>query len=189
MKQKSLEIFPTLVMEFDLSMAWWKTKIKDYIENFDGIEHGLLQDNAVSDYGYGNILDNPNYGDVRQDLQKCVDIYCNKMNLKICNITNSWINHMTNGGSVKFHRHEGSVVSGAYYPQVDDNSCDLIFNSPLKPYRMNDLFLAENDLNAYTYRVPSKKNTLYLFPSWLEHGTESNKSNNRFVLSFNTDRK
>ena len=42
-------------------------------------------------------------------------------------IKNSWMNRVGKGGSVRSHRHEGSVVSGAFYPIADEGSCPLIF--------------------------------------------------------------
>ena len=83
---------------------------------------------------------------------------------------------------------EGSVVSGAYYPSAPKEAAHLVFHSPISMYRMNDVFEAENDRNTYFNFFPVQESILYIFPSWLQHETEINTVEDRYVLSFNTGR-
>lgn len=107
------------------------------------------------------------------------DFNLNELNKKILNIlesflehpmaiSNSWINVMGRGAKVHPHIHRNSFYSGAIYPELEDNSTNIIFES-----------------NNKTLEVKIKSNHMYLFPSKLLHYTKENESNNRVVLSFN----
>lgn len=190
MKVEDLQIFPTTIMLFDLSDEL--DDMDDLISNYQGTPHALIDNNGSSNYGTGSnggasdfLIESGN-SKLKRLLQKCVSMYTDQMSLKSCIIVNSWMNHIGQNGSVRQHRHEGSVISGALYPKLDEGSVGLTFHSPIKPYRMNDLFIEENYLNTYYHTVEAKQNHLVLFPSWLEHSTEMNKTENRYVLSFNT---
>ena len=62
----------------------------------------------------------------------------------------------------------------------------LIFKSPLHPYKMYEYTAKETQLNANLMETPCEQGTLVLFPSWLEHYTEENETDNRVTISFNT---
>ena len=96
---------------------------------------------------------------------------------------------MEEGANVEKHRHEGSVVSGAYYPYVEDDSCPLIFESPLRQVRMCDVFDKQNEFSSYYVSMKPKNGLLLIFPSWLEHKTDPNASGKRITVSFNTIRR
>ena len=103
-------------------------------------------------------------------------------------ISTSWFNTMSEGGSVESHRHERSVISGAYYPYADDGSNPLMLESPIQQLRMNDCIIKVTGFNRYTEHVPALPGSLVLFPSWLKHYVEPNNSKKRYVISFNTIR-
>ena len=170
-------------MAFDLTGEVDNQKL---VDSYNGLDHLLLEGGTSNYDGGGWNMDD--YPDLRELLQKCVNIYAEQMNLSDMFISNSWMNSMTPGSRVKPHRHEGSVISGAYYPKVADGSASLIFHSPISMYRMNDVFKGETDINTYFNYFPAQENVLYLFPSWLTHETEVNDTEERYVLSFNTTR-
>jgi len=184
MEHQEYKLFPTLVIAFDLTGLIDNKKL---IDNYDGKDHLLVEGNGSSNYNGGgwNIDD---YDGLRDTLQNCVNIYQDKLNLSDMFISNSWMNKMEPGGKIKPHRHEGSVVSGAYYPKTSPNSASLVFHSPISMYRMNDVFKGETEANSYFNYFPAQENILYLFPSWLQHETEVNNADDRYVLSFNTAR-
>lgn len=183
-------LFPTTIMTFDLSDDIGD--LEDITKDYQGTPHMLVENNGSSNYGVSDAggaaswLIQSGNSQLRRTLQKCVNLYTEKLSLNSLTIVNSWMNHMGKGGNVKQHRHEGSVVSGAFYPKLDEGSVGLTFHSPIKPYRMNDLFVDVNDLNSYEYVCEAKEKHLVLFPSWLEHSTTTNKTDDRFVISFNT---
>lgn len=179
-------LFPTLVLTFDFSQHYQLDKALSIIDTTKLDEHGLLA-NGKSSWGSPPILDDPELFNLRVDIEKCVNQYRAMNGFASLRIANSWFNVMNVGGIVKPHRHEGSVVSGAFYIKADENSSNLVFNSPLKPYRMNDI-VAENptEYSSYSQEIKCSQGTLVLFPSWLEHETNENQSDTRTVISFNT---
>ena len=93
---------------------------------------------------------------------------------------------MTTGKRLNLHRHEGSVLSGAFYLKVDNDSVPLRFKSPLLPYKMNDMYQRMDNQYASTGVMLKPSNgQLVLFPSWLEHETDP-ECGERCVISFNT---
>ena len=92
-------------------------------------------------------------------------------------------------GSVNAHRHERSVISGAYYPKCEDESAPLIFESPLQPYQMNMNNIRQGPYNQYFLDFNPQPGLLVLFPSWLRHSVPPNRSDKRYTISFNTIRR
>ena len=96
------------------------------------------------------------------------------------------VNILQKGQSVNLHRHEVSVVSAAYYIKADKDSAGLNFKSPLDPYRMHEFFVKNTEYNIKNVEVACEQGSLYLFPSWLEHYTNPNQTDDRITISFNT---
>ena len=133
------------------------------------------------------IIDHEDLKDLKADLQQAVDIYCDKVELgNNVKIGMSWFNILQKGQSVNLHRHEVSVVSAAYYIKVDKDSAGLNFKSPLDPYRMHEFFVKNTEYNIKNVEVACEQGSLYLFPSWLEHYTNPNQTDDRITISFNT---
>lgn len=184
MRHQEYNLFPTLVIAYELT---GKIDNKKLIDDYNGQQHMLVDGNGTSNYHRDN-WNIDNYLGLKDTLQECVDIYRDKLNLCDMAITDTWMNKMDPGGKVKPHRHEGSVISGAYYPTAPKGSAHLVFHSPISMYRMNDIFLSETAENTYFSFFPVQESVLYLFPSWLQHETEINTVDDRYVLSLNTAR-
>lgn len=116
-----------------------------------------------------------------QAIQSKLNDYTNALSLEPCMLSNSWFNRMDIDGSVRMHRHTGSVVSGALYVDAPKGSTPLVFSDPLNGCRMMELCR----LNNYHYEVDVYEGLLVLFPSWLMHETFPQKEP-RTVISFNT---
>jgi len=146
----------------------------------------LLEDSHSSFGQDSNILNDPDLASLRSELLKCIKDYTDTTCLQELEITGSWYNEMKIGDKVTLHRHEGSVLSGAFYVKVDENSVPIRFHNPLKPYKMNDLYENFNSQYASTaVQIAPQSGSLLLFPSWLEHQTDS-EMGERCVISFNT---
>lgn len=181
-------LFPTVVMEFDLSEVLTEENVqtlKDLDKKADF--HGLIPEGTSTYATMRSLLEQEETKFLDEILHSCVNEYCNVMNLQPVAIGNCWTNFTTEGAYVKLHRHEGSVISGALYIQSDFESVDLTMHSPLRPYRMYDLFHEENFDNSYYAHFKPKPLTLYIFPSWIDHETQVEYSKaTRQVISFNT---
>jgi hypothetical protein len=114
-------------------------------------------------------------------IQECINEYIRpNEKLEASVISSSWFNILGEGHKVGRHRHveswddrEGSVVSGAYYPYVEDGSAPLIFTFP----------------EGKVVNMHPSNGSLVIFPSWVDHHTTENQSNKRITVSFNTVRK
>jgi uncharacterized protein (TIGR02466 family) len=102
-------------------------------------------------------------------------------------IASSWATVSQPGELLALHDHPNSYLSGSYYVQCGENSGVITFRDPRPINRMFDLRTSEkNRVNAGMISVVPRVGMLLLFPSWLEHLVEPNRSNERRIsLSFN----
>ena len=181
--------FPTLFLGFDLRGKYDPDEIvKDAREEV--LPHGVINspnEDDGSSYGTTGFLDTRL--ELRSLMQECVDAYVHKIQLEDLGIWNSWINVGGPGSKTELHRHEGSVLSGSFYPKIVGNKQDsppLILHSPLKPFHMTSVFKTSNNYNTYYQEVPAWEGLLWIFPSWCEHSTVESKAKERYCISFNT---
>lgn len=179
-------LFPTMIGSFDFSKDPELPVLLDLIKNYPKADHGLLNGGVSSYSTETRILNDPKIAGLKDRIQSSVDEYANYLGIASVKIGVSWFNLLQKGHRVRPHRHEISVVSGAFYVDSDPNSIGLTFNSPLAPLRMYEFVREVNNFNTNTWTVPAQKGMLFLFPSWLEHFTELNETDNRITVSFNT---
>ncbi len=185
------ELFPTVVMRYDLNDFAYYNRMVDVVNKTKTNWHAIMK-NSESTYDESTgirWLDKLGLAEFKQALEACVQDYCLTYGLPELQIRNSWMNRVGKGGAVKAHRHEVSVLSGAFYPIVDKGSTPLIFKSPLHPYKMFEYSAEETKYNANLMEIPCEQGSLILFPSWIEHYTEDNTTENRVTVSFNTSYK
>ena len=178
-----------------------KKMISNFIKVVDLSKHNqvcldVINESELSNYSFikgkssyetnKQFLFNPKLKDLMIDIQLSIIDYVKSHEIHESLMSSSWFNILGKDGLVEKHQHSkswndenGSVISGAYYPYVDDNSCPLIFehdsdiyNGPHQPYES----------------IPTS-GMMILFPSWLQHHTKPNQSEKRITVSFNTIRK
>lgn len=182
-------LFPTCVMEFDLSENIETINVLlDIIKQSRSDNHEFISGGESSYHSGYNILDFKEVKPLKDIIELCINDYCIKTGLDKVSIANSWWNKLGTGGNVDYHRHYCSIISGAFYPLAGPGSGELIFNSPLSHYRMNEAYKTYNHFSAQHIVMPAKQYHMYLFPSWLEHGVKMNNAEDRLVVSFNADR-
>lgn len=187
MNYNSYNLFPTLLMVFDLKDHPSSQRVLDLMNNSSTNWHALVQggESSYNERTRNNFLSNPAINDFAVTLQECVDKFTEEAGISKCIIKNSWFNRMGKGSRVNLHRHEYSAVSGAYYPTWHFDSAPLLFRSPVAPYKMAEISSHPTVYNDLEQEVPGGTGRLVLFPSYLEHYTRENNSDNRLVLSFN----
>jgi len=101
-------------------------------------------------------------------------------------ITQSWINKSGKGESHHEHVHPNSLVSGVWYPVINEQLPPIQFRS--KSQRDVSLSTKKyNNFNSATFLLPMKAGELIIFPSNLTHSVPANQSETeRISLSFNT---
>jgi uncharacterized protein (TIGR02466 family) len=181
-------IFPTLVTMTDLSNSVDLQVVVDKVKNYQGHtdSHKLLYGGISSIGTTGNFLNDPDMVPLQEAIQQALTDYTQTVGLIPVVITNSWFNYGAEW--TKSHRHEGSVISGAFYPDSTEGYANLQFESPIRTGRMNDMFSATTEYSSHTCEIAPQPGMLVLFPSWLVHSTEQNQVDNKIVISFNTSR-
>ena len=106
-------------------------------------------------------------------------------------LNNMWINiNPTNGYNIP-HCHPHAFLSGVYYVKTPENCGRIYFNHPCTflEYDWRDEHWLNDTHDTKPKRFfDTEAGGLYIFPSWLEHGVEPNKSKeDRISISFNLD--
>lgn len=179
----SYYLFPTVVSTFNLF---------DEDIDIDNIIESITQETK----GYNGLISKGerskasnflnNHKSLKNTIQQCVNSYTTELGLIKNKISYSWCNHYTKEGNIKPHRHELSVVSGAYYPFIDGYGGQLLFDNPGNVFKINEVSQEFNEYNRQNFGVDVYPGLLVLFPSWLTHYSENNQAENRFVISFDT---
>jgi uncharacterized protein (TIGR02466 family) len=102
-------------------------------------------------------------------------------------ITGLWINVAAPGGAVRMHDHPNNFLSGVYYVQVQEGADTINFHDPRPQAAVVRPPVTE--LTAYNTDqvvVRVEEGSLLIFPSWLVHSVDPNRSDRvRISASFN----
>lgn len=113
------------------------------------------------------------------------EIWREKGNLRV---TISWVNYNPPNTRHHKHSHPNSIFSGTFYIDTAPNAGAIILTNPNKKQFYSEHI--DKDKSKYTspiFGFRPDKYDLYIFPSWLEHEVEPNKSDTtRISLAFNT---
>jgi len=102
-------------------------------------------------------------------------------------ITGMWAVINKKNSSNAMHIHSNNYISSAYYVKAPKNCGNIVFYDPrfAATYRYPKISRT-NKLNSNIVSFQPKEGMLVLFPSYLQHSVNLNKSNKeRVVISFN----
>ena len=117
---------------------------------------------------------------VKQTLRKDFDIIGDTI------IHNSWFIINKKGDFNRPHKHPPYVFSGVYYVKCDDNSGELVFNTPAEMNNYATHYKEYNKHNSKDFFITPKTGQLLIWPAWIDHYVTPRKSNSeRIVYSFN----
>jgi len=87
------------------------------------------------------------------------------------------------------HIHSNNYISAAYYVKAPDKCGDIVFHDPRSAAVFRHPKISTpNKLNSNVFTIEPKDGCLVLFPSYLHHSVDSNRSDDeRIVISFNID--
>ena len=176
-----IELFPTQIGTYNINLD---KKLVNLVMNDYQISPIGILNGSKSSYGITNtkFLNDKRLKNLLDEIYSKLNDYTNQLSLVPLDISGSWFNEMDDGGNVKLHRHEGSVISGALYFNLSNNPSPIKFKNPLIPYKMMELYTGNSN---YHQTIDVFEGLLILFPSWLEHKTLP-QSGKRCVISFNT---
>lgn len=100
----------------------------------------------------------------------------------------AWINISPPGASNKIHYHANAHFSGVYYISLKAPECgSIFFRDPRIASRMMTYPVTKvTDFTTDEIPMRPEEGRMYIFPAWMEHGVEENKSDNdRVSISFN----
>jgi len=93
-------------------------------------------------------------------------------------IDKPWLNVNRKNHHNRTHTHGGNDYSVTYYCQVPKNSGRLVFENPVLHQRTTTLWFEKHDMwNSEFIHITPKPYNLIIFPSYLPHYVEPNKSN------------
>ena len=97
-------------------------------------------------------------------------------------IMSSWMTSTEKNQYAVVHGHGGSDISGVYYFKSTEVDGDLFFENPNRFIKNSLCF----EHIPSRWKTAPKVGKIVLFPSWLEHGTHPNTTDNlRISISFN----
>lgn len=100
----------------------------------------------------------------------------------------AWVNISPPGASNRIHIHPNCHLSGVYYVSLQAPECgSIFFRDPRAAGTMlRPPIGQETHFTASEVRMRPEEGRMYVFPSWLEHGVETNQSDrDRVSISFN----
>jgi conserved hypothetical protein len=102
-------------------------------------------------------------------------------------ITSMWSVINKKNASNSRHIHSNNYISAAYYVKAPENCGDIVFHDPrsVTTFRYPKIS-KQNKLNSNVFTIQPKEGLLALFPSYLYHSVDLNRTNEeRIVISFN----
>ena len=102
-------------------------------------------------------------------------------------ITGCWANISATGAEHRTHSHPNNFLSGAYYVQVQAGANTVNFHDPrAQPAIIRPPVTELTAYNTDQVVVEVGTGTLLVFPAWLPHSVDANRSENpRISVSFN----
>ena len=192
MEIETQALFPSLVWTtlFDDRVSF-NAKLLELAEQMRRKDPNGVSNTNVKGWQSPNILQNlEEFGDINlRILQACERIaesqhYQPNVVLR----HQAWVNISPPGASNKLHYHANCHFSGVYSISLKAPECgSIFFRDPRVASRMFTAPITrQTDFTAEEVRMRPEEGRIYIFPGWLEHGVEENKSDqDRVSISFN----
>jgi len=138
--------------------------------------------------GQSNIIKERNLHHLATQIAKHTQLFCAELKIdryQSMDIENSWLNISKPHGFQFTHSHEPSMVSGVYYHKTSGKDGNIVFESPNVYFTAYDFPNNSAECSQVAEYAPIA-GRLLLFPSWLRHLVDVNRTNEeRISLSFN----
>ena len=153
-----------------------KNDVGRVISNYNGYQS--------SDILLGN---HPDIDKLIEYLNKETFACAKQVGLPELEIYNIWLNINPPGSYNHLHNHQGAVLSGVYYVDANPQQGNIQFErSDNAQYHIPEYVEKETYFTSTRATYAAKTGALYIFPGWLNHSVQGNKSNSdRISISFN----
>ena len=173
-----------------------------FSENFNGLTDQLGLEEYITQLCYETpyTFDKTEFIQSRSDLQKqeivqplCLKIYdimnsivdVYKYDTYRIEITSMWGNVQKPGTYFKRHSHYNNMFSGVFYLNENKEFPPIVFSRP-EEQSVDPKKVEFNPFNQGSYFHETKKDTLIIFPAWLQHSVDINETDeDRVNISFN----
>jgi uncharacterized protein (TIGR02466 family) len=186
---KEAHLFTTPIWEVEINNLD-NTSIVQYAYNLRNKYPGA----QISNRGgwHSKELDTPlpiELNNLIQDSTLFINQYCNSVTgIRDLILGNWWININGPNNYNLVHDHQNALLSVVYYVKVDaPNTGELVIHRDdpsryyLGKYRKDNTHFSQQ-----SYTIEPKTNKLVIFPAWVKHSVEMNKSNTeRISIAFN----
>lgn len=184
--------FPSVVWNADVQ-GIDNDALKQYAYERKAIDKGRI----ISNYGgyqSNDVLagDSPAIDQLARYIDNEVNEIAVSVGIKPLALYNIWININKPGDYNHTHHHQESVFSGVYYVDADSTQGNINFmrNDGAEYHIPSDMISQTHHFNSSMCTYPAKTGSLYVFPGWLQHSVDGNRSDkDRISISFNCGRK
>ena len=182
------EFFPTSVFGKDIKLD--NNKLAQDIINWSNQNQGVKKTNYKGWHSTTDMALKPEYQSlVGESITMCKEVFNEEWLDREPVLGNMWANINSPGGYNRPHLHPNSHFSGVYYIKTQENCGHLVFNEPRSGAHMTMPIRKEGRPPKHLWKevhidpIPGR---IIMFPSWLWHCVEPNKSNDiRISVSFN----
>jgi len=184
-----LPLFPTFVWKADLKPDQFQPLNQQILAALTGLGAPLNAlrpgENWQSDHGLHH---NPAFHILTGWIQQAAAQVLQALHIQHpLAITGCWANVNAPGTGHRLHSHRNNYLSGAYYVQVHDGADSINFFDP-RPQAgvMRPTTAQPTEYNTEVAAVRVIPGSLILFPAWLQHAVDTNRSGlPRISVSFN----
>ena len=181
--------FPTIIYgkDVDLDNQWLENKIMEWHRQD---QEGVTKTNVNGWHSKTDMHTRNEYKPLVDELFKMqFEIYNEEHINRKPKLGNMWANINYTNSYNKPHVHPNALFSGVYYVKSPENSGELVFNDPRPGVQYMKPSMKEGELPKQLWRevrIKPKAGRILMFPAWLWHCVEPNKSNDiRISVSFN----
>lgn len=152
-----------------------------------------MSDQAFTSFNSGeNLHEHPMFFDVFSEIVRHASQYAFDQGVDLEKsepfFLNSWGNIYPKGEFVKQHHHANALISGVYYLNCPEGTGGTYFVTPLEYAKALDFpaYRERHMKNFEEVYFGEETGRVVMFPGWLKHYTDPNKSDDdRVILSFN----
>ena len=180
------------LFEFGVWKTTFKSDLKEYCYDVQKSDEGENKSNVNGWHSSINVSQSEQLKPLISHIEQQTNLFASRYYTNKFKLSHMWININPTGGFNKSHTHAGSMFSGVYYVTTPQDCGNLFFERPnmetIHCYDWSYDKTEYNSLNSPSWWMPSEEHTCYIFPAYMRHYTDPNRSeSDRISISFNLE--